>query len=130
MQNISRSKSFGKFVLIVLLWLESKSCKGIFFKINFPPMRALKIITGHVIYNPAYTYKFKLKTTYDMMILIWYIWQRLSEIWKKCHVHISKNMMKIIGFFLLIYLHRMNALSFISVHRIHYSRNYKILSNN
>jgi hypothetical protein len=28
-----------------------------FFKINFPPMRALKIITGHVSYNPAYTYK-------------------------------------------------------------------------
>ena len=26
-------------------------------------MRALKIITGHVIYNPAYTYKFQLKTT-------------------------------------------------------------------
>ena len=27
-------------------------------------MRALEIITGHVIYNPAYTYKFQLKTTY------------------------------------------------------------------
>ena len=26
-------------------------------------MRALKIITGHVIYNPAYNYKFQLKTT-------------------------------------------------------------------
>ena len=26
-------------------------------------MRALKIITGHVIYNLAYTYKFQLKTT-------------------------------------------------------------------
>jgi hypothetical protein len=26
-------------------------------------MRALKFITGHVIYNPAYTYKFQLKTT-------------------------------------------------------------------
>ena len=25
-------------------------------------MRALKFITGHVIYNPAYTYKFQLKT--------------------------------------------------------------------
>ena len=23
-----------------------------------------RIIAGHVIYNPAYTYKFKLKTTY------------------------------------------------------------------
>ena len=27
-------------------------------------MRALKIITDHVIYNPAYTYKFQLKTTF------------------------------------------------------------------
>ena len=26
-------------------------------------MRALKFITGHVIYNLAYTYKFQLKTT-------------------------------------------------------------------
>ena len=26
-------------------------------------MRALEFITGHVIYNPAYTYKFQLKTT-------------------------------------------------------------------
>ena len=27
-------------------------------------MRALEFITGHVIYNPAYTYKFQLKITY------------------------------------------------------------------
>jgi len=33
---------------------------------NFPPMRALKITTVHVIYNPTYTYKFQLKTTYVM----------------------------------------------------------------
>ena len=26
-------------------------------------MRALEFITGHVIYNPTYTYKFQLKTT-------------------------------------------------------------------
>ena len=26
-------------------------------------MRALEIITGHVNYNPAYTYKFQMKTT-------------------------------------------------------------------
>ena len=26
-------------------------------------MRALEFIIGHVIYNPAYTYKFQLKTT-------------------------------------------------------------------
>ena len=30
---------------------------------NFQPLRALEIITGPVIYNPAYTYKFQLKTT-------------------------------------------------------------------
>ena len=28
-------------------------------------MRALEIITGHVMYIPAYTYKFQLKTTLD-----------------------------------------------------------------
>ena len=28
-------------------------------------MRALEFITGHVIYNPAYTYKFQLKTTQE-----------------------------------------------------------------
>ena len=38
--------------------------KDFFWKINFPPMRALEFITGHVTYNPAYTYKFQLKTTY------------------------------------------------------------------
>ena len=27
-------------------------------------MRALEFITGPVIYNPAYTYKFQLKTTF------------------------------------------------------------------
>ena len=30
-------------------------------------MRALEFITGHVIYNPAYTYKFQLKTTNDIL---------------------------------------------------------------
>ena len=28
-----------------------------------------QVITGHVIYNPAYTYKFQLKTTHDLQIL-------------------------------------------------------------
>ena len=31
-------------------------------------MRGLEFITGHVIYNPAYTYKFQLKTTMDFII--------------------------------------------------------------
>ena len=30
-------------------------------------MRALEFLTGHVIYNPAYTYKFQLKTTYNLV---------------------------------------------------------------
>ena len=30
-------------------------------------MRALEFVTGHVIYNPAYTYKFQLKTTLDFI---------------------------------------------------------------
>ena len=34
-------------------------------------MRALEFITGHVIYNPAYTYKFQLKTTPDTGSLSW-----------------------------------------------------------
>ena len=49
-------------VEITAFRLESKSCKG-FFLNNFPPMRALEFIIGHMIYNPAYTYKFQLKTT-------------------------------------------------------------------
>ena len=36
---------------------------------NFPPMRALKIITGHVIYNPTYTYKFQVKITKEFYFL-------------------------------------------------------------
>ena len=33
-------------------------------------MRALEFITGHVIYNPAYTYKFQLKTTFIIIFLL------------------------------------------------------------
>jgi hypothetical protein len=35
--------------------------------LQFQPMRALEFITGHVIYNLAYTYKFQLKTTLVLM---------------------------------------------------------------
>ena len=55
-------------VEITAFRLESKSCKGFLLKIDFPPMRALEFITGHVIYNPAYTYKFQLKTTIDKKV--------------------------------------------------------------
>ena len=54
---------FLSFIAVLKQFLSaSKSCKG-FFKINFPPMRVLHIISGHVIYNPAYTLKIQLKTT-------------------------------------------------------------------
>ena len=33
-------------------------------------MIALEIITGHVIYNPAYTYKFQLKTTLEALMIL------------------------------------------------------------
>ena len=33
-------------------------------------MRAVEFITGHVIYNPAYTYKFQLKTNEDTFELV------------------------------------------------------------
>ena len=42
-------------------------------------MRALDIITGYVIYNPAYTYKFQLKTT----IILWIVGIELSSFEKK-----------------------------------------------
>ena len=43
-------------------------------------MRALKFITGHVIYNPAYTYKFHLKTTLAVI-----------ESWKVCQENFLKK---------------------------------------
>ena len=39
--------------------LESRSFKGLSLKDKF----STRIITGHAIYNPSYTYKFQLKTT-------------------------------------------------------------------
>ena len=33
-------------------------------------MRALEFITGHVIYNPTYTYKFQLKTILDRIVCL------------------------------------------------------------
>jgi hypothetical protein len=45
-------------------------------------MRALKFITGHVIYNPAYTYKFQLKTTIgsaDLMLYMGFIGPNYSS---------------------------------------------------
>ena len=41
-------------------------------------MRGLEFISGHVIYNPAYTYKFQLKTTKHC--------KRLSKWQNKFHI--------------------------------------------
>ena len=64
-------------VEITAFRLESKSGKGFFF--SFPPMGALEIITGHVIYNLSYTYKFQLKTTLEVFAcLMQYIYRQSS----------------------------------------------------
>ena len=39
-------------------------------------MRAFEFITGQVIYNPAYTYKFQPKTTQLPQKIYFYLWQR------------------------------------------------------
>ena len=51
------------FVEITAFRLESKSCQGFFIRNKFSTNESTRIITGHVIYNPAYTYQFQLKTT-------------------------------------------------------------------
>ena len=61
-------------VEITAFRLESKFCKGLFWEINFPPMRALKFLAGHVTYNPAYTYKFQLKTTKEIISSCTFFW--------------------------------------------------------
>ena len=43
-------------------------------------MRALKFITGHVTYDPAYIYKFQLKTTYKMTIVYWSTFHHSNQI--------------------------------------------------
>ena len=41
-----------------------------------------QIMTGHVIYNPAYTYKFQLKTTFERLLfpLLWYFCRLQTKI--------------------------------------------------
>ena len=48
-------------VEITAFRLENKSCEG-FFLNKFSTNESAWIITGHVTYNPAYTYKFQLNT--------------------------------------------------------------------
>ena len=57
--------------MLSLVEITTFRLEDFFVKINFPPMRAFKFITGHVIDNPAYTYKFQLKTTMVPYNLIW-----------------------------------------------------------
>ena len=53
-------------VEITAIRLESKSSKGFFFTIKFPPMRALKFITDHVIFKLWYNQTYQMKTTFDI----------------------------------------------------------------
>ena len=57
---------------------ESKPCKG-FFWINFPPVRALEFITGHMVYNLAYTYILQTTTTKIIGFWIRYIYPHLLD---------------------------------------------------
>ena len=43
---------------------ESKSCKGFFLQINFPPMRALEFIRDHVTFKLPYDFSYHMKTPY------------------------------------------------------------------
>ena len=65
------------------------------FWINFPLMRALKFITGHLIYNLAYTYKFQLKTTH--------IWQsNRNDLTGIFYLQLKKLLMKLDMFLELV----------------------------
>ena len=50
-------------------------------------MRALKFITGHVIYNSAYTYKFQLKTTQDTLEMCSKEAEFKSILFSLCYFH-------------------------------------------
>ena len=50
-------------VEITVFKLESKSCKGFFLENKYSINESTQNYGIYVIYNPAYTYKFQLKTT-------------------------------------------------------------------
>ena len=58
---------FLSLVKITAFRLERKS-SNFFLQINFPPMRALKFITGHVIFKLRYNQIYQLKTTFTYFI--------------------------------------------------------------
>ena len=52
------------------IYLKNKPLQDFLSSLNAvisTKMRALEFITGHVIYNSAYTYKFQLKTTLALL---------------------------------------------------------------
>jgi hypothetical protein len=55
-------------------------------------MRALKFITGHVIYNPAHTYKFQLKTTFELVFLLLRLWHQVSLLQKMIGNNLDRNL--------------------------------------
>ena len=63
----------GKVVFTFLLKfrLEGKSCKEFFLQINFPPMRALEFITGHMIFKLRYNQIYQLKTKVKIKNMEW-----------------------------------------------------------
>ena len=53
-------------------------------------MRVLEFLTGHVIYNPAYTYKFQLKATLEI--------SATDKVKKTCQIAVLNNQMTILIF--------------------------------
>ena len=68
------------------------------FQNNFSINESTRIITGHVIYNPAYTYKFQLKTTKDENShCYWYVelWEEFSKCKKTLQSEETNELMDI-----------------------------------
>ena len=63
-------------------------------------MRALEFIIGHVIYNPAYTYKFQLKTTLNLLKDAPYSKDKLSCL-KKADIMWSNSVTCLVCFHLM-----------------------------
>ena len=72
-------------VEITAFRLESKSFNGFFLQINFPPIRALEFITGHVIFKLHYNQIDQLKTTKvkwpKLICMDWLSYYHLSILW-------------------------------------------------
>ena len=63
-------------------------------------MRALEFITGHVIYNQAYTYKFQLKTTKTIDVTAAEKLETMQDFYQQVvEMFTKKNPPKILPFF-------------------------------